>query len=142
VNNVSERLQLYSRLDNINNEDELTSFAKEVRDRFGLLPQSVEELINSVRLRWLGEKLGFEKLVLKNERLRGFFVSNNDRYFSSDVFGQILQFVQTHSKRCKMRDHAGKALLVVEEISSVDVAIDLFSQMESSKRSAKEILSK
>jgi transcription-repair coupling factor (superfamily II helicase) len=142
VNNVSERLQLYSRLDNINSEDELTSFAKEVRDRFGALPQSVEELINSVRLRWLGEKLGFEKLVLKNERLRGFFVSNNDRYFSSDVFGQILQFVQTHSKRCKMRDHAGKALLVVEEISSVDVAIDLFSQMESSKRSAKEILSK
>jgi transcription-repair coupling factor (superfamily II helicase) len=107
-----------------------------------VLPQSVEELINTVRLRWLGERLGFEKLVLKNERLRAFFTSTNDTYFSSEIFGQILQFVQTHSKRCKMRDQAGKALLIVDEIPSVDSAIDLLTQMESSKRSAKEILSR
>lgn len=142
VNNVSERLQLYSRLDNIKDEEQLSSFSNEVRDRFGVLPESVEELINSVRLRWLGEKLGFEKLVLKNECLRGFFTSTNDQYFSSEIFGQILLFVQTHTKRCKMRDQGGKAIMIVEEIPSVDSAIDLFSQMESSKRSAKEILSK
>ncbi len=142
VNNVSERLQLYSRLDNIKDEEQLSSFSNEVRDRFGVLPESVEELINSVRLRWLGEKLGFEKLVLKNERLRGFFTSTNDQYFSSEIFGQILLFVQTHTKRCKMRDQGGKAIMIVEEIPSVDSAIDLLSQMESSKRSAKEILSK
>ena len=142
VSNVSERLQLYSRLDNIKDEEQLSSFSNEVRDRFGLLPQSVEELINSVRLRWLGEKLGFEKLVLKNDRLRGFFTSTNDQYFSSEIFGQILLFVQTHTKRCKMRDQGGKAIMIVEEIPSVDSAIDLLSQMESSKRSAKEILSK
>jgi transcription-repair coupling factor (superfamily II helicase) len=142
VNSVSERLQLYSRLDNIKDEEQLSAFSREVRDRFGVLPSSVEELINTVRLRWLGEKLGFEKLVLKNDRLRAFFTTTNDQYFSSEVFGQILQFVQVHSRRCKMRDLAGKALLIIEDINSVDSAIDILAQMESSKRSAKEILSK
>ncbi|HEX5170252.1 MAG TPA: transcription-repair coupling factor [Cyclobacteriaceae bacterium] len=142
VNSVTERLQLYSRLDNIKNEEQLLVFNNEIKDRFGAIPQSVEELVNTVRLRWLGEKLGFEKLVLKNERLRGFFTSTNDSYFSSDTFGQILQFVQVHSKRCKIRDQGGKALLIIEDISSVDSAIEILYQMESSKRSAKEILSK
>ena len=64
VNNTSERLQLYSRLDNLKNEEQLDTFIHELRDRFGELPQSVYELINSVRLRWLGRKLdlrGFTK---------------------------------------------------------------------------------
>jgi transcription-repair coupling factor (superfamily II helicase) len=59
VSNISERLQLYSRLDNIKNEDQLKEFTDEVKDRFGPLPIQTEELINTVRLRWLGERLGF-----------------------------------------------------------------------------------
>ena len=143
VNNTSERLQLYSRLDNINNEDQLEKFTTEVKDRFGPLPPSVEELINSVRLRWLGEKLGFEKLSLKNEKLRAFFVTGKDEYFNSDTFGKILSFVQGHSRQCKMKDSAGKAVLMIEHIKTVDSAIELFSHMEAQPfNSPKEILSK
>lgn len=133
VNNVSERLQLYSRLDNIKNEEQLKAFAQEVKDRFGPLPVSVEELVNSVRLRWLGERSGFEKLSLKNEKLRGYFVSNNNQYFNSDEFGRILNFVKTHPKKCKIRDSGGKALLVVDNIVSVDAAIQLLMLMTDQK---------
>lgn len=129
VNSTTERLQLYSRLDNIKDEEQLAKFTDEVRDRFGPIPASVEELINSVRLRWLGETLGFEKLSLKSEKLRAYFISTNDKYFSSDIFGQILSFVQKHPKQCKMKDSAGKAMLVIENIRSVDAAIDLLHQM-------------
>lgn len=129
VNNISERLQLYSRLDNIKNEEQLEKFNQEVRDRFGPLPQSVVELINSVRLRWLGEKLGFEKLSLKNEKLRAYFISTRDEYFSSDVFGKILNFVKAHSRQCKLKDQAGKAMLLIDNIKTVDAAIELLSQM-------------
>jgi transcription-repair coupling factor (superfamily II helicase) len=143
VNSTTERLQLYSRLDNIKDEDQLEKFVGEVRDRFGPIPQSVEELINSVRLRWLGEKLGFEKLVLKGEKLRAYFVSNKDSYFSSDVFGKILAYVQKHPRNCKMRDTAGKAMLVIDNISTVDAAIDLLTQMAGpTVRSSNEILSR
>ena len=143
VNNTSERLQLYSRLDNIKDEGQLQRFETEIKDRFGELPPSVHELINSVKLRWLGELLGFEKLSLKNEKLRAYFISNKDDYFNSDTFGKILSFVQKHSRQCKMRDTAGKAMLVVEEIKTVDAAIELLSQMIGQPlKSANEILSK
>ena len=142
VSNVTERLQLYSRLDSLKDEDQLKAFAAEMRDRFGPIPTPVEELINSVRLRWLGEELGFEKLVLKSERLRGFFVSGKESYFSSPVFGAILKYVQQQPRRFRMRDHTGKAVLLIEQIPSVDAAISLLDQMRSAMISSSEILSK
>jgi len=129
VNNTSERLQLYSRLDNIKDEEQLKKFSGELQDRFGEIPPPVQELIHSVKLRWLGEELGFEKISLKGEKLRGYFISNSDSYFNSDTFGKILLFVQTHPRQCKMRDQAGKATLVIENVKSVDAAITLFHQM-------------
>jgi transcription-repair coupling factor (superfamily II helicase) len=129
VNSTTERLQLYSRLDNIKDEEQLEKFVSEMRDRFGPIPSSVDELINSVRLRWLGEKLGFEKLTLKGEKMRAFFVSTKESYFSSDVFGSILSYVKKHPRNCKMKDSAGKAILVVDPIKTVDAAIDLFTQI-------------
>jgi transcription-repair coupling factor (superfamily II helicase) len=142
VSNVGERLQLYSRLDNIKNEEQLQSFSTEIRDRFGPIPTSVEELINSVRLRWLGERLGFEKLVLKGDRLRGFFVSGKESYFTSPVFGGILKYVQHHPRRFRMRDQGGKAILIIEQVLSVDSAIAVLDQMKFASMSASEILSR
>jgi transcription-repair coupling factor (superfamily II helicase) len=143
VGSTTERLQLYSRLDNIKDEKQLEAFSLEVKDRFGPMPDTVEELVNSVRLRWLGEKLGFEKLSLKNEKLRAYFITTNDKYFDSETFGRILAFVQQHSKRCKMKDSAGKAMLVIEDIKSVDSAIELLAQMAGQEiKSSKEIFSK
>lgn len=132
VSNVSERLQLYSRLDNIKNEEQLDEIVKEIIDRFGAVPQSVIELVNSVRLRWLGEKLGFEKLSIKNERLRAYFISTNEAYFSSDTFGKILAYVKSHPKKCKLKDVAGKAQIIIEDIKTVDEAIILLNQMDDS----------
>jgi len=143
VNSTTERLQLYSRLDNIKDEEQLKKFTVEVKDRFGALPESVEELINSVRLRWLGEILGFEKLSLKNEKLRAHFISSNDKYFSSDIFGQILAFIQKHPRRCKLKDTAGKAMVVIEDMKTVDAAIELLNQMAGpAAKSVNAILSK
>jgi transcription-repair coupling factor (superfamily II helicase) len=143
VNNTSERLQLYSRLDNIKDEDQLSKFTNEMTDRFGPLPPSALELINTVRLRWLGERLGFEKLSMKNEKLRAYFISNKDEYFNSDTFGRILAYVQKHPRKCKVKDSAGKAMLMVDDIRSVDAAIELLSQMtDQPLKSASEILSR
>jgi transcription-repair coupling factor (superfamily II helicase) len=84
----------------------------------------VKQLINSVRLRWLGEILGFEKISLKNEKMKIQFVSGKDDYFKSAVFGKILSFVQQNSKSSRMRDSAGKLTLTLENITSVEKAID------------------
>lgn len=143
IASTTERLQLYSRLDNIPDETQLNKFVDEMRDRFGAIPPTVEELINTVRLRWLGEKLGFEKLSLKSEKLRAYFISTKDAYFSSDIFGQVLSFVQKNSKQCKMKDSGGKAMLIIDNVKTVDAAIELLSRMAGHEvKSSKEILSR
>lgn len=143
VNNTSERLQLYARLDNIKDEEQLKKFSNELGDRFGEIPSAVHEMINSVRLRWLGEELGFEKISLKNDRVRGYFVTGNDAYFNSEIFGLILKFAQNNPRRCKIKDQGGKPLIVIENVPSVDAAIELFDHMIGRlSRSDKEIASK
>jgi transcription-repair coupling factor (superfamily II helicase) len=129
INNTSERLQLYSTLDNIKDEKSLLDFRDSLKDRFGTLPDSVEQLINTVRLRWMGEALGFEKLSLKNEKLRGYFVTGNNEYFKSEIFGRVLSFVQTHTKRCRMKDMAGKLILTIESIGSVEAATEILGPL-------------
>jgi transcription-repair coupling factor (superfamily II helicase) len=124
INNATERLQLYSTLDNIPDEAGLEKFSTSLIDRFGQFPDPVKQLINSVRLRWLGEILGFEKISLKNEKMKIQFVSGKDDYFKSAVFGKILSFVQQNSKSSRMRDSAGKLTLTLENITSVEKAID------------------
>ncbi len=142
VNNTSERLQLYATLDNIKDEQALNRFRDSLRDRFGEIPPSVEQLIDSVRLRWLGEALGFEKISLKNEKLRGQFISGKDEYFKSDVFGKILAFVQAHSKRCRLKDAGAKLTLTIEQIGTVEDALQILETMAGqSFRSARETIS-
>jgi transcription-repair coupling factor (superfamily II helicase) len=123
----TERLQLYSTLDNIPDEAGLEKFTESLKDRFGTFPEPVQQLINSVRLRWLGEKLGFEKISLKGGKMRMQFVANNEEYFKSAVFGKILAFVQQHSKTSRMKDTAGKFTLTIENINSVDSGVNLLS---------------
>ncbi|MCK6616765.1 MAG: transcription-repair coupling factor [Cyclobacteriaceae bacterium] len=129
VSNTSERLRLYARLDNIKDETELSRFVTELRDRFGELPQSVEALINTVRLRWLAEQLGFEKLSLKKGVLKGYFVSTNDAYFNSETFGKILRYIQSHPQLCRLRDQHGKAMVIIENITDVDAAMAIIHQL-------------
>ena len=141
VSSTSERLQLYASLDNIKDEERLEKFSDSLKDRFGPLPQSVEQLVNTVRLRWLGEKLGFEKITLKSEKLRGYFISGKEEYYKSDVFGHILGFVQTHPRQCRMKDTNGKLILTIENILSVDTAIEFLHKMNQKPKSASETLS-
>ena len=132
VNNTSERLQLYTRLDNISHEDKLEEFRKSLIDRFGPLPDSVVELIKSVKLRWKAIKLGMEKVVLKNETLRCYISDQKDpAYFQSDVFGGLLQFAQANGKICSMREAKNKLIFSVKGVDSIEKGISTLEQMMS-----------
>jgi transcription-repair coupling factor (superfamily II helicase) len=87
VESTAERLRLYQTLDSIPEEEGLQAFAKSLVDRFGKIPQEVEELFDGLRLRWLCRRLGFDRLVLKENRLLMFFVENaQSMYYDSDAF--------------------------------------------------------
>lgn len=131
VSNIAERLSLYSRLDSIKNEESLTKFVTSMQDRFGPVPTPVEDLIETVRLRWLAEHLGFEKVTLKGGAMKCYFLpSDNEAYFQSDTFGKVLAFVQQQPRLYKMKEYKKRLILRVDEIDSVESAIHLLTQMK------------
>jgi transcription-repair coupling factor (superfamily II helicase) len=134
VSATTERLSLYKELDNIETETELQKFEKRLVDRFGALPEPALELLQTIRLRWLARRIGFEKLLLKNERLIGYFTGSEDsNYFQSDAFTAVLNFIKNNPRACKMRETKDKLSLVFERITNVERAIKSLQPMEAAK---------
>jgi len=127
VSNISERLRLYNELDVIDNDKDLEEFRSSLTDRFGTIPPEAEELINSVRLRWRAQRLGLEKLTLKNGNLKGYFLSgDNQAFYNSDSFGKVLKYIQSNPAQCRMQDVKGRPILTIKDVASVDAAHHLF----------------
>lgn len=134
VSNTSERLQLYTQLDNITEEEELLKFQSGLKDRFGPLPEPVVELIKSVELRWHAVDLGMEKVVIKNELLKCYISAQKDQsYFQSDVFGGILNFVQRESRRSKLKEHKNKLIVYIQQITDMDDAIQTLKNIKENR---------
>ncbi|MBI9035487.1 MAG: transcription-repair coupling factor, partial [Bacteroidales bacterium] len=138
VPNISERLSLYKELDNIEKQDELLMFEQRLIDRFGPLPEAASDLLNTIRLRWLAKKTGFEKLVLKGERLIGFFVSNQESlYYQSGIFGNILQYLQANPLGCRMKEGKDKLSIAFLDVKTVEGALNVLNQLQSDKTDTK-----
>ncbi len=121
VESITERLSLYSRLDNCEDEKELNDFHKEMTDRFGKIPPQTEDLFTTVKCRKLAVELGFEKMLLKNETLKCFFVSNPDSpYFQSTVFTGLLNFIQTQTNKAKLKQVGKNGILIVENVERMN----------------------
>ena len=135
VESITERLSLYSRLDNCETEKDLTDFHAEMTDRFGPIPAQVEDLFTTVRTRKVAVELGFEKLFLKNNVLKCFFVGNPDSpYFQSETFNGILKFLQTGTNKGKLKQVGKNGILVVEDIRTMS---DLYGFLLKMRQSLK-----
>ncbi len=120
VESITERLSLYSRLDNCDTEEDLKTFHAEMQDRFGPIPAQVEDLFTTVRCRKIAVELGFERMFLKNEVLKCFFVSNPDSpYFQSETFNKVLQFLQVGTNKAKLKQVGKNGILVVEDVKNM-----------------------
>ncbi len=130
VNNITERLNLYTKLNELKTEDELAKFEMELVDRFGELPQEVKDLLNSVRIKWIAVKLGLERLVMKHGKLVGYFISDQkSSFYQSANFGKVLHYIQLYPMACKMKEketrNGLRLLLTFESIKSVDRALQV-----------------
>lgn len=131
VNNSRERLSLYKELDSIETEEMLMTFQDNLIDRFGPVPIQTTELLNTIRLRRIAKEIGFEKIVMKGNKLIGFFISDEESpYYQSETFTRVLHYVQVNPRSCRMKEgnlsggKAGKKLtLTLENILSVTDAL-------------------
>ncbi len=120
VSETAERLALYRKLDDIKDEAELQKFTTEVTDRFGPIPQQVLELMEAIRLRWLGQQMGLEKMVLKKGTLIGTFIADQKHpFFAGDTFHSVLRAVQAQPRRFKVYEKASTLRISVQVVKSI-----------------------
>lgn len=130
IPNDSERITLYRELDNMEKESDITSFVERLEDRFGKVPQEGRELILVVRLRSLAKMLGIEKVILKNERMSLFLVSNSDSpYYQSKAFDKLLDYIQKYPRNCELKDRNGKRSVSIQNVPNVETACMILNEM-------------
>ena len=137
IENISERITLYRELDGIRSEDRLLDFRKKLIDRFGVLPEPAEELLEVVRLRWLCCRLGIEKILLKGERMTMYLVQHKDAYWQSEQFGNIVQYAVTRPERCLLHEEkdkkgipTGRRMVTITNVKTIAGAITLLTKIE------------
>src|SRR5690625_548205 len=135
INNVTERLNLYTRLNELNNKKELLAFEKELEDRFGPLPEEAKDLLQSVKIKWLGSKIGLERIIMKNGAFVGYFISDpKSDFYQSDIFGFVLQFVQENQKHVRLEERKTRnglrLLLKIKGTKSIQSVLDKLQYFE------------
>ena len=128
ITNIGERLTIYRDIDSLDNEENLVSYAKQLQDRFGEIPPPTQDLLNAIRLRWIAKEIGLEKLVLKQKKLIGYFIANQESpYYQSAKFTQVLKYIQENPRVCRMKERNNKLSLIFENVTKITQAIDLLS---------------
>ncbi len=130
IPNTSERLSLYIQIDSLKSECELIELNSNLKDRYGAIPEPLLELFEVVRLRWKAQKLGIEKLILKNETMKAHFPdASNVEYYKSEVFGKIISYVAKNQKNCRLAEAKGRAIITFSDVLNVEDATKIIDQM-------------
>ena len=128
VNNITERLNLYNKLGELKTEEELQTFEKNLEDRFGELPIEAVDLLESVRIKWAAISLGLERVIMKNKRMVGYFVADQDSaFYNSATFGKVIEYVQNHQGfatiKQKTTRNGLRLIITFEKITSTKKAL-------------------
>lgn len=135
INTVTERLNLYNELSNCKNEAELQNYEEKLIDRFGPLPKQAKALLNSIRIKWIATHIGIEKLVMKQDKMVGYFIADQQsEFYNSSRFTNVLRFVQQHGNICKIKEKETKnglrLLLTFEHVKSITKVLELMQMIK------------
>jgi len=130
ITNINERMSIYTRLDNVANEEQITQFKTELTDRFGKVPRQVEELFNGIRLRWLAKDMGLERIIFKGRKLRCYFVENPESvFYDSQLFKQIMQVIGQKQTTGTIKQTDKHLILIFEQVQSMSHARTLLQNL-------------
>ena len=129
----SERMLLYRELDGLQTDEQVAAYRTRLIDRFGPVPHCGEELMRVVPLRRLGQSLGCEKIVLKQQRMTLYFVTQNDSpFYQSEAFGMLLDYVAHNPRRCQFREVNGKRSMVIGDVPTIEEAVQILTSINKS----------
>ncbi len=127
---TSERMLLYRELDNIENKEQLEDFKKGLIDRFGKLPPESQELLEVVHLRWKAIDLSMERIILKEQKMICYFVSDQQSpFYQSADFLKIVQFIQKGKIKGKLKEKNHKLTLTFSNIPNIETATYVLNEI-------------
>ncbi len=134
INSVTERMSLYNELATCKEEADLAKFETKLIDRFGVLPKPAVDLLDSVRVKWKATQIGIEKLILKQGKVVGYFIADQQSdFYQSHNFNKVLLFVQAHGNLCKMKEKDTKnglrLLLTFENVKSIKKTLEMLDKI-------------
>ena len=130
IDMTAEKIRIYKELDSLTSDKDMEQLKKKLEDRFGALPEELKRLFDIVRIRQLGQKLGFEKIIIKNGVLIAFFISNPlSQYYRTDRFSKILENVSLHPNLFELKQNDSKLRVFSRNIDSVAKAYEVLKKL-------------
>ncbi|HMS33970.1 MAG TPA: transcription-repair coupling factor [Ignavibacteria bacterium] len=114
IQNDTERLNIYRRLFELNNEDELKITSDELRDRFGEYLDDVSNLLRIIRIKIKATHLGLEKVTIRNRDLNLYFPNDKEhKIFESEFYKNLIETI-SNDRKGKYNIAPDKERLVIE----------------------------
>ena len=111
-------------------DKELDNLRIRLEDRFGKMPEELQRLFDIVRIRQLGIKLGFEKIIIKNGVMIAFFISNPlSQYYRSARFSKVLENVNRNAKLFEVKQPDGRLRIIVRNVDSIARAHEILKML-------------
>ncbi len=130
IDMTAEKIRIYKELDSLSSDKEIENMKIKLSDRFGVLPQEVLRLFDIVKIRQLGQKIGFEKIIIKNGVMIAFFISNPlSQYYKSDRFSKILENITLHPHLFELKQNDSKLRIFVKNIDTISKAYEILSKL-------------
>ena len=127
---TAEKIRIYKELDSLSTEKEMEQLKRKLADRFGAIPEELSRLFEIVRIRQLGQKLGFEKIIIKNGVMIAFFIYNPlSQYYRSDRFSKILENISLNPKIFELKQNDNKLRIFVRNIDTLSKAYDVLRKL-------------
>ena len=131
IDMTAEKISIYKELDSMTSDREMDDLRKRLEDRFGKMPDEVLRLFDIVRVRRLGQQLGFEKIIIKNGVMIAFFISNPlSQYYRSNRFSKILENIGKYPNIFELKQNENKLRIFSRNVDSISKALSILKKMQ------------
>ena len=130
IDMTAEKIRIYKELDSLSSEKEMENLKKKLSDRFGAIPEELSRLFDIVKIRQLGQKYGFEKIIIKNGVMIAFFISNPlSQYYRSDRFSKILESISVNPNLFELKQNDNRLRIFVRNVDTLSKAYDILKKL-------------
>ncbi len=131
IDMTAEKIRIYKELDSLTSDKELDKMRIRLEDRFGKMPEELIRLFDIVRIRQLGIKLGFEKIIIKNGVMIAFFISNPlSQYYRSEKFAKVIENMNVNPTLFELKQNDNKLRIFSRNVDGISKAYSILKKLQ------------